>query len=212
MNYYNVLFAQKHGECSDYFDALFAKATAASELPDGYKRVKSLTMDNNCYYEIEDFYLHGSDTLEFSCSITANCNVIGSYKSGGPNYSLYASPSNVSYLRFNNSNYNSMLDTNKRYDIKITPTGSLGMKNPSTWSEQEFTTANPMCIGTTAANITTSARMKGTFYGNIIVKDANGIRFKGIPCIRTADNTVGYYDTVSETFYEPNGTPPTYTE
>ena len=212
MNYYNVLFAQKHGECSDYFDALFAKATTASELPDGYKRVKSLTMDNDCYYEIEDFYLHGSDTLKFSCSITATCNVIGAYKSGGPNYSLYASTNNVSYLRFNNTNYNSMFETNKRYDIQITPTGSLGMKYPSTWSEQEFTTANPMCIGTTASAITTSAKMKGTFYGNIIVKDANGVRFKGVPCIRTADNTVGYYDTVSETFYEPIGTPPTYTE
>ena len=43
--------------------------------------------------------------------------------------------------------------------------------------------------------MTTSAKMKGTFFGNIIVKDANGIRFKGVPCIRTADNAVGYYDT-----------------
>lgn len=212
MDFMKVLLARKCGQCSDFFETLFAKATASSELPDGYKKVKSLTMDNDCYYEIEDFYLHGSDTLEFSCLITANCNVIGSFRSGGPNYSLYASTSNSNYLRFNNTNYNSMFETNKRYDIKITPTGSLGMKNPSTWDKQEFTTPNPMCIGTTAASITTSAKMKGTFFGNIIVKDANGIRFKGIPCVRLSDDAVGYYDTVSETFYEPNGTNPTYTE
>ena len=99
-----VIFAQKYGLCSDYFEALFARSV--SELPSGYKKVKSLTMNNNCYYEIEDFHLHGSDTLEFSCLITATCNVIGCYKSGGPNYSLYASTSNVSYLRFNTNNYN----------------------------------------------------------------------------------------------------------
>ena len=210
MDFIRVLFAQRHGRCSDFFESLLANATAEKELPDGYKRVKSLTMNNDCYYEIEDFFLHGSDTLELSCLITATCNVIGAFKSGGPNYSLYASTSNVSYLRFNNTNYNSMFEANKRYDIQITPTGSLGMKYPSTWSEQEFTTANPMCIGTTASGITTSAKMKGTFFGNIIVQDDNGLRFKGIPCVRLTDNVAGYYDTVSKTFYEPNGTSPTY--
>lgn len=214
MNYYNVLFAQKHGECSDCFDALFAKATAVSELPEGYKRVKSLTMNNDCYYEIEDFYLTGADTLEFSFSITATCNVIGSYSgsSSGANYSLYASTSNVSYLRYYSGTYNSMFEANERHNVVITPTGTRGFKYNSAWDELEFTTTKPMCIGTTRSNLTTSAKMKGTFFGNIIVKDANGIRFKGVPCIRTADNAVGYYDTVSETFYEPNGTPPTYTE
>lgn len=209
MNYFDVLFAKKTGRSSGMLETLFAKSTAVSELPEGYTKVKSLTMDNNCYFEIADFYLTGADTLKFSCSITATCNVIGSYKSGGPNYSLYASTSNVSYLRFNNTNYNSMFEANKRYDIQITPTGSLGMKNPSTWSEQEFTAANPMCIGTTASSITTSAKMRGTFYGSIIVKDDNGIRFKGIPCVRESDDVAGYYDVISGTFYEPNGTSPT---
>ena len=213
MNFTEAIFAQKHGHCSDLFAALLGKATSVSELPDGYKRVKSLTMDNDCYYEIEDFYLHGSDTLEFSFSITATCNVIGSYSgsSSGANYSLYASVSNVSYLRYYGGTYNSMFEADKRHNVVITPTGTKGFINNSTWDELEFTTTQPFCIGTTSSSAT-SAKMKGTFYGNIIVKDANGIRFKGVPCIRTADNTVGYYDTVSGTFYEPNGTPPTYTE
>lgn len=214
MDFMKVLLARKCGRCSDLFETLFAKATSVSELPDGYKRVKSLTMDNDCYYEIEDLYLNGSDTLEFSFLITATCNVLGSYSgsSAGPNYSVYASTSNVSYLRYGSNNYNSMFEASKRYDVVITPTGTKGFKYNSTWDELEFTTTRPLCIGTTRSNLTTSAKMKGTFYGNIIVKDANGIRFKGIPCVRLSDDVPGYYDTVSETFYEPNGTNPTYTE
>ena len=210
MNFTEAIFAQKHGHCSDLFAALLGKATSVSELPDGYKRVKSLTMDNDCYYEIEDFYLNGSDTLEFSFLITATCNVIGSYSgsSAGPNYSVYASTSNVSYLRYGANNYNSMFEADKRHNVVITPTGTKGFKYNSTWDELEFTTTKPLCIGTTRANLTTSAKMKGTFYGTIIVKDANGIRFKGIPCVRLSDDVPGYYDTVSETFYEPNGTNP----
>lgn len=213
MNLREVLFAKKCGHCPDFFEALLAKATA-EKLPDGYKKVRSLTMDNDCYYEIEDLYLNGSDTLEFSFLITATCNVLGSYSgsSAGPNYSVYASTSNVSYLRYGSNNYNSMFEANKRYDVVITPTGTKGFKYNSTWDELEFITTKPLCIGTTRSNLTTSAKMKGTFFGNIIVKDANGTRFKGIPCVRLSDDVVGYYDVISETFYEPNGTNPTYTE
>ena len=210
MDFIRVLFAQKHGRCSDFFESLLANATAEKELPEGYKRVKSLTMNNNCYYEIEDLYLNGSDTLEFSFLIKSTCNVIGSYSgsSSGANYSLYASVSNVSYLRYYSGTYNSMFEADKRYDVVITPTGTKGFIYNSTWDELEFTTTRPLCIGTTRSNLTTSAKMKGTFYGNIIVRDANGIRFKGIPCVRLSDDVAGYYDTVSETFYEPNGTNP----
>ena len=211
MNFTEAIFAQKHGHCTDLFAALLGKATSVSELPDGYQKVNSLTMDNDCYYEIEDFYLTGADTLKVSFSITATCNVIGSYSGSGSgaNYSLYASTSNVSYMRYYSGTYNSMFEADKRYNIVITPTGTKGFKNNSTWDELEFTTTKQFCIGTTSSTLTTSAKMKGTFYGNIIVKDANSIRFKGIPCVRLLDDVAGYYDTVSETFYEPNGTSPT---
>ena len=210
MNYFKILMAKNSGLCDEYPETIFARATS-DKLPSGYRKVKSLTMNNDCYYEIEDLYLKGSDTLKFSCSITATCNVLGSYSgsSSGPNYSVYASTSNVSYLRYGSNNYNSQFDADTRYDVTITPTGSFGMKYPTTWEEAEFTTSRPFCIGTTTSAITTSAKMKGTFYGNIIVKDANGLRFKGIPCVRESDDVAGYYDIVSETFYEPVGTSPT---
>ena len=214
MDFYKVLFAQKHGLASGFLETLLGKATAVSELPEGYKKVKSLTMDNDCYYEITDFYLKGSDTIKFACSITNACNIIGAYSGSGSgaNYSVYGTTIGGSYLRYYSGTYNSKFVANKRYDITLTPTGSHGMDIESTWDELEFTSTRQFCIGTTAANITTSARMRGTFYGNIIVEDTDGLRFKGIPCVREADDVPGYYDVVSETFYEPIGTNPTYTE
>ena len=214
MDFKKVLLARKCGQCSDFWETLFAKATAVSELPDGYKKVKSLTMDNNCYYEITDFYLNGSDTMKFACSITGACNILGAYSGSGSgaNYSVYGTTIGGSYLRYYSGTYNSKFVANKRYNVIITPTGTHGMEIESTWDELEFTTTKQFCIGTTSPTVATSAKMKGTFYGNIIVEDTDGLRFKGIPCIRLSDDAVGYYDVISETFYEPNGTNPTYEE
>lgn len=210
MNYFDILFARKHGRCRSWFDDLFARATSGGELPDGYKQVKSLTMDNNCYYEIEDFFLKGSDTIKFACSITNACNIIGAYSGSGSgaNYSVYGTTLGGSYLRYCSGTYNSKFIAGKRYDITLTPTGSHGMELESTWDELEFTTTKQFCIGTTSPTVATSAKMRGTFYGSVIVEDADGLRFKGIPCIRQSDDAVGYYDTVSQKFYEPIGTNP----
>lgn len=212
MNYFEILFAKKTGRSSGMLETLFAKATS-DKLPSGYKRVKSLTMNNDCYYEITGLHLKGSDTIKFACSITGACNVIGTYSGLSlPNYDLYATTIDSNYLRYYMSTYNSRLLANKRYDITLTPTGSHGMEIDSEWEEAEFVCENRVFyIGATQAG-GTSAKMKGTFFGNIIVKDANGIRFKGIPCVRETDDIVGYYDIVSETFYEPNGTSPTVEE
>ena len=190
MKLMDVILAQKNGLCSDFFDALFARATA-SELPEGYKKVKSLTMDNNCYYEIADFYLKGSDTIKFACSITNACNIIGAYSGSGSgaNYSVYGTTIGGSYLRYYSGTYNSKFVANKRYDITLTPTGSHGMEIESPWDELEFTTTKVLCIGTTSPTVATSAKMRGTFYGKIIVEDSDGIRFKGIPCVRLSNGT-----------------------
>ena len=177
-----------------------------SEIPGSYKRLLGLTMNNNCYYAIADFRLKGSDTIRFSFMIDEACNVLGSYSGSatGNNYSLYASSSRTAkYLRYKDGAYNSSVDTDTRYDVVITPTGSIGMKTDETWTQKTFTTTTDLFIGTTSAT-TTSAKLKGTLYGNIIVDG----RLKLIPVERIADGHLGYYDTYSETFYDYIGTNP----
>ena len=169
------------------------------ELPAGYKRVLGFSMNNNAYWEIADFPLYGSDTLRFAFEATDACNVIGAYSgsASGNNYSLYVSTSS-NYLRYKSGAYNSAINFDTRYDVEITPTGSNGMKTDSSWTAQTFTTPTNLCIGTTATSAS-SAKLKGKLYGNIEVVG----RAKFVPCERVSDNVLGYYDTYSETFYEP---------
>ena len=173
------------------------KAGAGGGLPEEYVRVLGFEMNNNSYWEIPDFPLYGSDTLRFSFEASDACNVIGAYSgsASGNNYSLYVGSSS-NYLRYKNNAYNSSISYNTRYDVEITPTGSRGMKVNSTWTEQTFTTPTNMCIGTTATSAS-SAKLKGKLYGNIEVVG----RAKFIPCERVSDGVLGYYDTVSKTFY-----------
>ncbi|MBQ3106721.1 MAG: hypothetical protein IJC51_04570 [Eggerthellaceae bacterium] len=175
-------------------------------LPSAYKRVKGFSLNDNCYWKFTDFKLNGSDTLRFSFSCTAACNVIGAYSgtASGNNYSLYVATSGSgNYLRYKGGAYNSVIDTDTRYDVVITPTGTTGMKTESTWTELEFTSAIDFCVGTTSTS-TSSAKMKGSFFGDIIVDG----RMHLVPCERVSDSKLGYYDLVEKEFYAPtSGTP-----
>ena len=124
------------------------------ELPSAYKRVKGFSMNDNCYWKFTDFKLNGSDTLRFSFSCTASCNVIGAYSgsASGNNYSLYTATGGGNYLRYKGGAYNSGIDADTRYDVVITPTGSTGMKTDSTWTALEFTTTTDFCVGTTSTS------------------------------------------------------------
>lgn len=183
---------------------------AGGGLPEGYEKVAGFTFNSNCYYEITGLYLRGSDTVRFSVSVTAACNVFGCYtgSSASDNYSLYASTSSgAKYMRYNGGTYNSAFsssDLGERFDVVITPTGTRGMPTDSTWEEKTFESELNMCIGTSAVSAS-SAKLKGALYGAFIVDG----RFKGIPCKRLSDNVYGYYDTVSGNFYEPVGDSPT---
>lgn len=174
------------------------------ELPDAYKRVLGLTFNNNAYYEITNFKMRGSDTLRFSFKCTMStpaCNVLGAYDgtSAQSNYSLYlGNTSSARYMRYNGGTYRSDADQNVQYDVVASPTGVTGLKTDSTWTEKDFESSGNLCIGTTSPTAT-SLKMVGDIIGNII---ADG-RLKLIPCERLSDNALGYYDTYSETFFEP---------
>lgn len=178
-------------------------------LPDDYKQVIGFTYNNNCYFPITDFKMRGSDTLRFAFKCTQStpaCNILGAYDGGssGTNYSLYVGASaSAKYLRYNGSTYNSQAITDKTYNVIITPTGSTGMENDSTWTEATFESTGDLCIGTTSPTAT-SSKMIGDIVGNIEVDG----RLKLIPCERVSDSVLGYYDTVSKNFYTPVGTPP----
>ena len=185
---------------------IWRHAVGGGGLPDGYTKVKGFSFNSDCYFVITDLKLQGSDTVKFSLVPSIACNVFGCYTTSDAdnNYSLYVSTANnAKYLRYDGSTYKSKFasgDLGQRYDITITPTGSHGMPKgqDDEWEEAEFTASTDMCIGTTATNAS-SAKLKGSLIGAFIVEG----KFKGIPCKRDSDNVLGYYDTVSKTFFEP---------
>lgn len=174
------------------------------ELPSGYKRVLGFQCANNAMWQITGFKLRGSDTVRISFSVTQACNVFGCYQGtdANDNYDLYVSTTAGSkYLRYGNGtflSYWSSADLGERFDVVFTPTGTSGMPQDSTWTEKTFESANDMLIGSTTTT-GTSSKLRGNLYGNIVVDG----RLKLIPCERLSDNVLGYYDTISETFYEP---------
>lgn len=209
MTLFDLLKAKK-GIGSNWYAKLVAKALY---LPSDYERIAGIVYGASTYYLITDFKLTGSDTVKLAFSATKACNVFGAYttSSASDNYSLYVSTTSSSkYLRYNGGTYSSYIPPAKlgeRIDVVITPTGSHGMPTDDTWQEQEFTASVDMCIGTTAVGAS-SSKLDGTMYGDFIVLG----RFHGIPCRRKTDDTIGYYDTVSKTFYEPIGNNPTAIE
>ena len=181
-------------------------------LPDGYTKIKGIVCNNTCYYDT-GLKAKGSDTIRTSFSVTGACNVWGAYQSTSAenNYDLYAATaSGQKYLRYGDGTYPSSFggNLNKRFDTVITPTGTHGMPVDSEWEQLEFESTRNFLIGSTSST-STSPKMRGTFFGKFIIEDANGYRFFGIPCVRESDEIVGYYDTVTESFFEPVGDNPT---
>ena len=174
-------------------------------LPSGYRKCKGFTFNNATYYVITGFRLKGSDTVRFSFSAGVACNVLGCYTTGSAqtNYSLYVGTSGAKYMRYNGGTYNSTIAVNTRYDMVMTPTGATGLPTASTWDEKTFTAESDFCIGTTSTGAS-SAKLTGNLYGSIKVDG----RALFVPCERSNDGVLGYYDVVGRTFYEPTGGSP----
>lgn len=179
-------------------------------LPSTYKRLTGIQFSGSTWYRLPNVHLFGSDTLRISVSVTKSCNVIGSYTSASAqtNYSIYLSTSSgAKYLRYNGGTYNSHIsssDTNKRFDIIVTPTGSQGLPTNDTWAEKTFESVSDLCIGLTGTEVT-STKMSGKIFDDIVVDG----RIRLIPCERVSDNEIGYYEAYTGIFYEPIGNTPT---
>lgn len=171
-------------------------------LPAAFRKLTGINYDGNVWYDTGHI-LHGSDTIRFSFKATKACNVLGCYTtaSAQTNYSLYVSTTSGSkYLRYNGGTYDSYIATNTRYDVTVTPTGSSGMRNDSTWTAKTFTTESNMLIGTTSTGAT-SAKLTGVMYGSVIIDGVATI----IPAERISDNAIGYYILEDEVFIENQG-------
>lgn len=180
-----------------------------SELPSEYKRIIGMEFSAATYYKISGFHLRGSDTVRISFSVDRACNVFGCYTDNAAtdNYSLYMSTtSNAKYLRYDGDVYNSYIPSAQfgtRYDVVITPNGTTGMPDDSTITPATFESVAELCVGTTSISAS-SSKLDGCIWGNFEIDG----RLKLIPCERTSDNVLGYYDTVDGTFYEPIGSSP----
>ena len=179
-----------------------------SELPAWYKRLLWYTCNNDVLWQITDFHLRGSDTIRISFSVTTACNVFGCYQwtDANDNYDLYVSTGTGSkYLRYGKGTYASYWSSAnlwERFDVAFTPTWTTWMPEDSTWTPKTFESANDLLIGATTLT-STSSKLKWNLYGSIIVD----WRLNLIPCERLSDNSLWYYDTYSDTFFEPTGTP-----
>ena len=104
-------------------------------------------------------------------------------------------------MRYNGGLYNSSVSLNTRYDVGVTPTGTTGFKTDSTWEQKNFISNDNMLIGSTSVGAS-SSKLDGILYGNIEVVG------KGlfIPVERISDGAIGYYEAISGTFLENQGT------
>lgn len=184
------------GNTKKAWDFAYMTQGGGGDLPDGYERINGIALEK-ARYVIEDFYLTGADTVRLSAK-GATGNWFGCFNasSADNNYSFYATTTaSGKYLRYNGSTYSSYVMGSKRYDIVITPTGTSGLENDSTYTQKSFTCSIPFCIGATSASGTPAASVE--FYGNIVVDG----RLRLVPCRRVSDGTIGWYD--GTTFYEP---------
>ena len=181
-------------------------AIVQSILPNTYSRVLGFTLNNNAYWAITGVTLNGNDTVRISFSVSAACNVFGCYSSASAtnNFSLFVTiTSGGKYLRYGSGTYSSYFsssDLNQRFDVVMSGTGTSGMPTDSSWTQLSFTGTETFCIGTTSTSAT-SSKLVGKLYGDVAVDG----KFYGIPCKRISDNKLGYYDVISETFFEPTG-------
>lgn len=174
-----------------------------ASLPSGYTLLAGMTLNGNQYFDT-GIYLQGSDSISLAYKATKGCNVMGCYTTTDAtnNYSLYLSTtSGAKYMRYGSGTYNSYIQTNKRYDVTITPTGTSGLEVDSTWSALTFTSSTTCLIGTTSTGAT-SAKFTGDFYGAIVIAG----KANYLPALRESDNHVGWYDTVNDVFLENQGT------
>lgn len=177
-----------------------------SELPVGYKRLTGITYDTDIYYKTNQ-KLYGSDTLTITLSGTSSNgrNVIGAFSGTGDNardFSLFLYGDNstsLSYLRHGTHLARPRYGTGTR-TLVMGPSGTDGFLTDVTYNAEDFETISTFWIG--GLPNSSSTKFDGNIIGNVTVSN----RLKYIPCERVSDGKIGYYETFTDAFLEPQGT------
>ena len=187
---------------------MWLEQSADEELPHGYRRIESITFAGGTYYETDE-KLYGSDfvMMTISLSSAAGQNLFGCYSGTGiddVNFSLYVygTTTGQAYWRYGTTLYRPTLGGSGKRSISFGAGGTTGFATNASYSETEFETTSTARIG--ALPNSSSPKFSGTIYGNVAVAS----RLKYIPCIRSSDGAIGYYETVKGKFLEPQGSAP----
>ena len=179
------------------------------ELPYGYRRIESIEFSGSTYYDTDE-KLYGSDvvTMTIALSSTGGQNLFGCYSGTGGddiNFSMYVygSSTGQAYWRYGTTLYRPILGGTAKRTISFGAGRTTGFLQNIAYPEVEFETTSAARIG--ALPNSSSPKFSGTIYGSITV----GNRLKYIPCIRSSDSAIGYYETVKGLFLEPQGSAPT---
>ena len=176
------------------------------ELPVGYKRLTGISFGGNVWYETGEA-LTGNDEVTMTLGDTASQgqNVFGSYNgtsSGAKNFSLFIygnGSTTSSYFRYGDQLLRPRYGNGER-TITFGKSGTDGFAADASATPDTFETPANAYIGMLPNS--TSPSYTGDIKGNILV----GTRLKWIPCERTSDGVIGYYEQVKDVFIEPSGT------
>ena len=177
-----------------------------NELPSGFKRITGIKFDGDCWFDTGR-HLFGSDevTITLDDTVSTGQNVFGAYSgtaAGTKNFSFYVyggGSSNGSYLRYGEQLVRPKFGSGKR-TLTISGTGTTGFATDVTITPDTFETEANAYIGMLPNS--SSAAYTGTVVGSVLISD----RLEFIPCERTADGVVGYYERINGVFIEPSGT------
>ena len=177
-------------------------------LPVGYTRKTYIEQNTGAPYGYvtTDFHLAGDSevTIDFETSPTTTAyNLFGCFSGTGAsdNFSTYVGISSASYIRYDGNVDRSFTATSgTRYLLEIDPTGAkIDGETITTWEAKTFTCSADFYIGYV------QNASSNTFRGRIYDVKIKGVAHF-VPCVRDADDKIGMYEIISQTFYPCSGT------
>ena len=179
-----------------------------AELPYGYRRIESIEFEGSTYYDTNE-KLYGSDivTMTISDFVSGGQNLFGAYagnNEGINNFSLYiyGTSSGQAYWRYGQTLYRPLVGSTAQRTISFGAGGTDGFKTDVSYPTVDFESDSVAWIG--GLPNSSSPKYDGKIVGNVTV----GTRLKYIPCVRSSDGAIGYYETVNGAFLEPQGSSP----